>query len=293
MPELPEVETVCRGLAKVMEGHRLLAVVQRRADLRFPFPDRFAERLTGRRIIQLRRRAKFIIAETDGPDCLMLHLGMSGRFTIQTEAAAHVPGQFVHDVGGISAHDHVAFDLTGGCRVVYNDPRRFGYMDLVPLASIETSKHFAHLGPEPLGPGFDAAHIAATAASRRQDLKAFLLDQRNVAGLGNIYVCEALFRAGLSPRRQAATLADRNGRPTLRCARLVAAIRSVLDEAIAAGGSSLRDYARADGSLGYFQHAFAVYDRAGAPCSTPGCTGIVRRIVQSARSTFHCPRCQR
>lgn len=293
MPELPEVETVCRGLAPVMVGARLTDVAQRRPDLRFPLPDRFAERLKGRAVKSISRRAKFIQAHLDGDLVLIMHLGMSGRFTIDTPELAHKPGRFVHDVGGISAHDHVVFSLSNGARVTYNDPRRFGYMDLAPLEGLETNKHFASLGVEPLGNAFNAAYLARRARGRKQDLKAFLLDQRNVAGLGNIYVCEALFHAGLSPRRKAGTLALKSGAPSPRAERLAVAIKAVLNQAIAAGGSSLRDYAHADGSLGYFQHTFAVYDRDGAPCTRNRCAGHVRRITQAGRSTFFCGHCQR
>lgn len=293
MPELPEVETVCRGLAPVMVGARLSKVDQRRPDLRFPFPEAFTEQIEGRTVRAITRRAKFIQAHLDGDLVLIMHLGMSGRFTIETPDTAHQPGHFVHDVGGIAAHDHVVFTLSNGARVTYNDPRRFGYMDLAPRDGIDANKHFAGLGVEPLGNAFNAHHLARCARGRKQDLKAFLLDQRNVAGLGNIYVCEALFRAHLSPRRKAGTLALKSGGPSPRAERLVAAIKAVLTDAIAAGGSSLRDYAHADGSLGYFQHTFAVYDREGAPCSHCGCAGHVRRITQAGRSTFFCGHCQR
>ncbi|MEL6621396.1 MAG: bifunctional DNA-formamidopyrimidine glycosylase/DNA-(apurinic or apyrimidinic site) lyase [Pseudomonadota bacterium] len=292
MPELPEVETVKRGLAPVMEGRRLVRVTANRPDLRFPLPQNFAERLTGQTVLQLNRRAKFVLVHLDGGDVLIMHLGMSGRFTIDAGNGARRPGQFVHDVGGISAHDHIVFEIAGGARVTYNDPRRFGYMDLVPSAELDACKHVRDLGVEPIGNAFHADYLARKAAGRKQDLKAFLLDQRVIAGLGNIYVCEALSRAGLSPRRRAGTLADKRGRPTERCQRLVPVIRTVIAEAIASGGSSLRDYAHADGSLGYFQHTFHVYGREGEPCRS-GCGSTVKRIVQGGRSTFFCSTCQR
>ena len=316
MPELPEVETVRRGLEPAMAGARIARLVQRRPDLRFPLPERFAERLTGRRVERLGRRAKYLLAHLDGGEVLIMHLGMSGRFTVSpppsptSRAGRHssrargegngaladereLVGSFVQDTGTDPAHDHIVLELEGGATVTYNDPRRFGFMDLVPADALEACRHFAGLGPEPLGNGFGAACLAERAQGRAADLKAFLLDQRNVAGLGNIYVCEALFRVGLSPHRAAACLADKRGRPTERCERLVPAIRAVLEEAIAAGGSSLRDYAHADGSLGYFQHSFKVYGREGEPCVSQGCSGTIRRTVQGGRSTFHCGRCQR
>ncbi|MEL6298580.1 MAG: bifunctional DNA-formamidopyrimidine glycosylase/DNA-(apurinic or apyrimidinic site) lyase [Pseudomonadota bacterium] len=293
MPELPEVETVRRGLAPVMEGARIVRVEQRRPDLRFPLPDRFAGRLEGSRILRLGRRAKFVCVTLDTGEMLIMHLGMSGRFTIEAGAAQKRPGQFVHDVGGITAHDHVVFHMSSGARITYNDPRRFGYMDLVSAADAEACRHFAALGVEPLGNAFNAAHLARRGAGKVQDMKAFLLDQRNVAGLGNIYVCEALHRAGVSPRRKAGGLALKSGAPTDRAERLAVTIRQVLEQAIAAGGSSLRDYAGADGELGYFQHTFRAYGREGSHCPTDGCPGTIRRIVQAGRSTFFCGRCQR
>ncbi len=295
MPELPEVETVRRGLAPVMEGARFLAIEQRRPDLRFPLPERFIDRLQGQTLTTLNRRAKFLVAQLSGGEALIMHLGMSGRFTVAASdgAGAEMPGQFVHDVGGIAAHDHIVFAMSSGARVTFNDPRRFGYMDLVDGRALESCKHFAGLGVEPLSNAFHADHLAWKARGRTTDLKAFLLDQRIVAGLGNIYVCEALHRAGLSPRRRAGTLAKMSGAPAARAERLITAIRDVLAAAIAAGGSTLRDYAQADGALGYFQHNFSVYGREGQTCVTPGCAGTIRRIVQAGRSTFWCGRCQR
>ncbi len=294
MPELPEVETVRRGLEPVMTGVRLVRVEQRRPDLRFPFPDAFTARTQGRTVARLGRRAKYLTADLDSGETLIMHLGMSGRFSIAlADASPERPGEFAHEPGGLPSHDHVVFHLANGARVTYNDPRRFGFMDLVATADLETSRHFAGMGIEPLGNALSADYLASRAAGRTTNLKAFLLDQRHVAGLGNIYVCEALFRARISPRRLAGALADRQGRPTARAMRLVPEIRNVLNDAIAAGGSTLRDYRRTDGDLGYFQHAFAVYGREGDVCHTPGCNGVIRRIVQAGRSTFFCGFCQR
>lgn len=283
MPELPEVETVRRGLAPAMEGRRLARVVQRRPDLRWPLPERFAERLTGRRVLRLGRRSKYLLADLDGDESLIVHLGMSGRMTVD----GALVGDFVHETGAASPHDHVTFDIEGGARITFNDPRRFGAMDLWPTDRLAEHRLLASLGPEPLGNAFSGAHLAERFADRRTSVKAALLDQRTVAGLGNIYVCEALFRAGVAPARLAGSLSRR------RVDRLAAAIRETLAEAIEAGGSSLRDYRQADGALGYFQHAFRVYGREGEACVTPGCKGAVARMVQSARSSFWCPRCQR
>ncbi len=298
MPELPEVETVRRGLEPVLAGHRIVAVEQRRPDLRFPFPERFAERLEGQRLATLGRRAKYLVAGFETGDVLIMHLGMSGRFTIRppednVRAEALSPGAFVHETGADPRHDHVVFRTEEGATVTYNDPRRFGFMVMTDDAAFEEHPLIRSLGPEPLGNAFDAAHLARRAAGRSVDLKAFLMDQKTVAGLGNIYVCEALHRAGISPKRLARGLTRGGDRPGERAERLVGAIRSVLQEAIAAGGSSLRDYRQADGALGYFQHAFAVYGREGEPCASAQCQGTVRRIVQAGRSTFYCPACQR
>ncbi len=295
MPELPEVETVRRGLEPVMAGRRIEHVLLRRPDLRFPLPDRFAERLAGRRITRLARRAKYLMAEIESGDVLAMHLGMTGRFTVAVSGGANGTqlGEFTHDAGGDPAHDHVVFGMEGGVTVTYNDARRFGYMTLIAAGDLATHPHFARLGVEPIGDDLDVAYLARQAVGRKSDLKAFLMDQRIVAGLGNIYVCEALFRSGLAPKRVAAALARKTGQPTQRAERLVPAIKSVLEAAIAAGGSTLRDYRHADGSLGYFQHAFAVYGREGEPCVRPGCRGSVQRIIQAGRSTFYCPICQR
>lgn len=295
MPELPEVETVRRGLEPVMAGRRIERVEQRRPDLRFPFPERFIERLAGRRIVALGRRAKYLMAEIEGGETLAMHLGMSGRFTISVPGGANARqlGEFTIDAGNDPAHDHAVFHMEGGATVTYNDARRFGYMSLIGRGELAAHPHFKGLGIEPLGDELTAEFLAAAAAGRRTDLKAFLMDQRIIAGLGNIYVCEALYRSRLGPKRTAASLAGRGAKPVARTGPLVAAIRSVLAEAIEAGGSTLRDYKQADGTLGYFQHAFAVYGREGDPCRTAGCNSAVRRIVQAGRSTFFCPKCQR
>jgi formamidopyrimidine-DNA glycosylase len=293
MPELPEVETVRRGLEPAMVGAVVLRVEQRRPDLRFPFPRDFVQSLTGRRIEALGRRAKYLLADLSDGTVLVMHLGMTGRFLVEVAGDARRPGDFHHEHGGDAAHDHVVFHLSGGATITYSDPRRFGFMTLVPRTELDTHPLFAGIGLEPLGNALSGATLAGLFAGKATPLKAALLDQRLVAGLGNIYVCEALHRAGLSPRRLAGTIAGRGGTTTIRAERLATAIRDVLAEAIEAGGSTLRDYAHTDGSLGYFQHAFRVYDREGEPCPRPGCGGTVQRIVQSGRSTFFCPRCQR
>jgi len=283
MPELPEVETVRRGLAPTMVGARIERVEMRRPDLRFPFPERFVERLTGRTILALRRRAKYLLGELDSGETLVMHLGMSGSFRIEGELV----GEFHHPRSKAPAHDHVAFGFAGGASVVYNDPRRFGYMTLAATAALEAHPLFAEIGVEPLGPDFTAARLAALLEGARTPLKSALLDQRRIAGLGNIYVCEALHRARLSPLREAGGLSGRE------VGVLAKAIRSVLEAAIEAGGSTLRDHRQADGTLGYFQHAFEVYDREGAACRHPKCRGTIERIVQNGRSTFWCAVCQR
>ncbi|TPE49701.1 bifunctional DNA-formamidopyrimidine glycosylase/DNA-(apurinic or apyrimidinic site) lyase [Amaricoccus solimangrovi] len=284
MPELPEVETVRRGLEPVMTGRVILAAEVRRPDLRWPFPERMAERLTGARVLGLGRRSKYLLIDLDRAETLIVHLGMSGRLLISGGEAREVVGEFHHPHPAPLPHDHVVLDLEGGARVTMNDARRFGAMDLWPTETLETHRLLAGLGPEPLGNAFDAAWLAARFAGKRTPVKAALLDQRLVAGLGNIYVCEALWRAGIHPATLAGDLGE--GETTA----LTAAIREVLVDAIAAGGSSLRDYRRADGELGYFQHSFAVYGREGAPC--PRCGGTIARIVQSGRSSFFCPACQ-
>lgn len=299
MPELPEVETVRRGLAPAMEGATIVEVEQRRADLRFAFPKDFAERLAERRVVGLGRRAKYLLVDLDDGAVLIAHLGMSGSFRVEGGADTATPGLFHHERSKLTRHDHVVFHLAGSgdgapLRVIYNDPRRFGFMDLVPdRAALATHSYFLGLGREPTGNDLDAAYLAERFAGKTAPLKAALLDQRVIAGLGNIYVCEALWRARLSPRRLAGSLATANGFAGKRLEALAPAIRAVIAEAIEAGGSSLRDYIRADGALGYFQHRFSVYDREGEPCPRPGCGDTIRRIVQSGRSTFYCPTCQR
>ncbi|MDP1629858.1 MAG: bifunctional DNA-formamidopyrimidine glycosylase/DNA-(apurinic or apyrimidinic site) lyase [Caulobacter sp.] len=287
MPELPEVETVRRGLAPTLEGARLSRVEQRRPDLRFPFPDGFVQRLTGARIETLERRAKYLLARLDRGDVLIMHLGMTGRFEIETALTAGRLGDFHFAAPPDPKHAHVVFETEAGGRVTYYDPRRFGFMGLIPQAEVLTHPWFAAMGPEPLGPDFDAAHLAAAFAGRKQSPKTLLLDQRIVAGLGNIYVCEALHRAGISPLKPAGRIAK------TKLPGLVATIREVLEEAITAGGSTLRDFAAADGALGYFQHSFQAYGREKAPCLAPGCGGTITRTVQAGRSTFYCPQCQR
>jgi len=290
MPELPEVETIRRGLEPVLVGARIQRVEQRRADLRFPFPKNFGKRLTDRTVVKLERRAKYILAHLDDGTVLIIHLGMSGRISITGQGQL---GEFTHNQGNRGVHDHVVLRLGSGTEIVYNDPRRFGVMDLATAATLDTHPLLADLGIEPLGPDLTPEFLARQAAGRRSDLKAFLLDQRIIAGLGNIYVCEALFRTHLKPERAAACLATATGKPNARTTAIIPHIKAVLEDAIAAGGSTLKDYAQADGSLGYFQHSFHVYGREGEPCLTPACRGMVRRIVQGGRSTFFCPVCQR
>jgi formamidopyrimidine-DNA glycosylase len=292
MPEMPEVETVRRGLASVLVGARIEGIEQRRADLRFPLPQRFAERLAGRRIENLSRRAKYILAALDDGQTLILHLGMSGSFRIEREGA-ETPGAFHFERSKIAAHDHVVFHLSNAARITYNDPRRFGFMLLAPTNNLAAHRLFSHLGVEPLGTGFHATALARMFVGRRTPLKTALLDQSLVAGLGNIYVCEALHRAVLSPLREATTIAGPGGRPTARAKRLASAITAVLEEAIAAGGSTLRDHRQTDGALGYFQHSFVVYGKEGAACRQARCSGTILRIAQAGRSTFYCPTCQR
>jgi formamidopyrimidine-DNA glycosylase len=349
MPELPEVETVCLGLGPVLRGQRFVRVVQRRKDLRFPLPERFAERLTGRRVKRLDRRAKYILVHLDKGEVLAVHLGMTGRFTVKLPARADpsfvvpsplaregqgggdcrtpvvvgVPpspnpspqgrgelqprsgrqsrspgeqiqlGEYKYERGNVAKHDHLVFKMSNGAVVTYNDARRFGYMTLIPARELAQSSFFAGLGVEPLSEDLSPTYLGRRALGKKVDLKALLMDQRVVAGLGNIYVCEALFRAGLSPWKQAARLATRTGKPAPPAARLVPAIKAVLEDAIRAGGSTLRDYKQADGNIGNFQKEFAVYGRAGEPCARGGCRGTVRRKTQGGRSTFYCPVCQR
>jgi len=288
MPELPEVETVRRGLAPAMEGARITRVEVRDRRLRWPLAKDFEKRINGKTVEGLGRRAKYLLADLSSGDVLLMHLGMSGSFRVGKEAQ---PARYYHEKSKAKSHDHVVFHMANGETVTFNDPRRFGSMKLVPRAKLGQEPLLRALGPEPLGNEFDATMLARACAGKKTSLKAALLDQRVVAGLGNIYVCEALYRARLSPKRLAATIADRHGKPNERAAALVDAIKTVLKDAIAAGGSSLRDHRRADGSLGDFQHNFRVYDREGEPC--PDCKGTVRRIVQNGRSTFYCSSCQK
>ena len=291
MPELPEVETVRGGLAPVLEGQRLARVEARRPDLRFPLPEYFVQTLTGARIVKLERRAKYLLARLDREDTLVMHLGMSGRFEIANARKAGPegatrPGEFHYAPAPDPKHAHIVFETEAGARVTYYDPRRFGYMSLVNTATLDLHPWFAGLGPEPLSEAFDADHLKRAFAGRKQGAKTLLLDQRIVAGLGNIYVCEALHRARISPFKAAGRIT----RP--RLARLAEVIKAVLAEAIAAGGSTLRDYAQADGALGYFQHRFRAYDHQGRPCPNEGCSGVIARKMQAGRSTFYCPVCQ-
>ena len=282
MPELPEVETVRCGLVPVMEGALILRAEVNRPDLRWPLPDRMAERLTGATVITLRRRSKYILADLSSDETLLIHLGMSGRMLI----SGTMLGQFHHDHAAPQKHDHVVLTLDSGARVTFNDARRFGMMDLMPTQAADQHKLLSGLGPEPLGNGLNAAYLTNRFAGRATPIKSALLDQHLIAGLGNIYVSEVLHRAHIAPTRPTGALTE------AEIARLVPLIRDVLTEAIAAGGSSLRDYRQTDGELGYFQHRFRVYDREGEPCPTPGCSGTIIRITQSARSSYFCPVCQ-
>ena len=295
MPELPEVETVRRGLQPALEGATIERLELRRSGLRFPFSPRFAARLKGRRIAALGRRAKYLLAELDNGTILLMHLGMSGSFRIETEGEKDVKpvadAAVYYKRGKLEAHDHVVFHLKGGTRVVYNDPRRFGFMLLIPPKGSDAHPMLADLGFEPMGAELSAEALAPRFAKRAAPLKAILSDQRVIAGLGNIYVCEALWRARLSPKRAAGTLVRADGTPTARLVRLIDAVRAVIADAVEAGGSSLRDYVQANGERGLFQHRFCVYDREGKRC--PRGDGTIRRIVQSGRSTFYCPVCQR
>ena len=282
MPELPEVETVRRGLSPAMTG----AVIERadvnRPDLRWPFPPAMADRLTGRQVLGLRRRSKYILVDLSGGETLLIHLGMSGRMLVSGDPL----GQFAHEHPAAEKHDHVVLHMANGARITFNDPRRFGAMDLMATDTADQHKLLAVLGPEPLGNGFHEGHLVKAFENRNTPVKSALLDQRIVAGLGNIYVCEALFRARISPVRKAGRIAK------YRVAALVPIIRNVLSEAIEAGGSSLRDFRQADGELGYFQHRFDVYGRESQPCRTPDCGASISRIVQSGRSSFYCKSCQ-
>ncbi len=289
MPELPEVETVRLGLLPVLEGHTLTQVETRRGDLRIPFPRDFAARLRGRRVKTLRRRAKYLLADLDSGETLVIHLGMSGRMSVYAEGKQRRIGNYVYDKApqgaGTGKHDHVVFETDAPARIVFNDHRRFGLMTLVETAHLDDDKLFKDIGIEPLSPGFTAKYLTAALDGKKTPIKSALLDQRLVAGLGNIYVCEALFRAGISPKRLAGAVKQD------QIAALVTAIKKVLKDAIAAGGSTLRDHAQATGDPGNFQHHFLVYGREGLPCKSK-CPGTVKRIVQAGRSTFYCPKCQ-
>jgi len=286
MPELPEVETVRRGLAPALEGRVIVSAETRRPDLRFPLPSDFAARLKGRRVDRLTRRAKYLLAELDDGHVWITHLGMTGRFSILGPAERAQPGAMYYAHAPNPAHTHVVIE-TDAARLEFNDPRRFGYMDLIASDALDAHPYFRGMGPEPLGNAFNADHLKQVFAGKKTSVKAALLDQRVVAGLGNIYVCEALHRSHISPKRLAGSIS------TPRLEALAHAIRETLTEAIEAGGSSISDYAAADGALGYFQHRFRVYDREAEPCRTPGCKGAVKRLVQTGRSTFYCSNCQR
>ena len=283
MPELPEVETVKAGIAPVMEGHVIAQAQVNRPDLRWPFPDRMAERLSGQRVLGLCRRSKYILVDLESAETLLIHLGMSGRMLI----SGHTVGDFHHVHPAPAKHDHVVLEMDSGVRITFNDARRFGAMDLMQTATQDDHWLIRDLGPEPLGNAFNESYLISRLAGRNTPIKSALLDQRIVSGLGNIYVCEVLFRAGIHPKRKAGQISAK------RVASLVPLIRQVLSEAIAAGGSSLRDYRQSDGELGYFQHVFQVYDREGEQCATHGCDRVIQRIVQSGRSSFFCPQCQR
>lgn len=287
MPELPEVETVRRGLEPVLAGARLVRVEQRRPDLRFPFPEGFVQRLTGARIERLERRAKYLLAPLDRGDTLVMHLGMTGRFEIAAGHKQERPGDFLYANAPDPKHAHVVFETEVGAAVTFYDPRRFGFMDLIATDRLNSHPWFAGMGPEPLGPDFNAGLLTRAFKDRKQGPKTLLLDQRIVAGLGNIYVSEALHRAHISPLKPA------GGVKAARLPALADAVRDVLTEAIEAGGSSISDYAGANGALGYFQHRFRVYDREGQACPTPGCGGAIERAVQAGRSTFFCRVCQK
>jgi formamidopyrimidine-DNA glycosylase len=292
MPELPEVETVRRGLAPVMEGAVIDRLELNRADLRFPLPEQFSETVAGRRIVSLGRRAKYLLIDLEDDLTLISHLGMSGSFRIEDA----VQGDFHHPRSKDQKHDHVVFHLAsaqGPRKIIYNDPRRFGFMHLWKRSELDLYPPFVELGPEPTGNALDADYLAERMNNKNQPLKSALLDQTVIAGLGNIYVCEALWRSHLSPKRKAGTLVTPKGRPKKELLRLTEAIRAVIADAIAAGGSSLRDHIQTDGSLGYFQHSFSVYDREGGACRLPGCGGTIARLTQSGRSTFYCPTCQK
>jgi formamidopyrimidine-DNA glycosylase len=292
MPELPEVETVRRGLSPAMEGTKLKRLQLNRADLRFPFPENLAVAVEGRQIVSLGRRAKYLLIDLEDDLTIIAHLGMSGSFRVEEETL----GTFHHPRSKDEKHDHVVFHLERGAdtlKVIYNDPRRFGFLHLMKRSELDLYPAFAQLGPEPTGNALDADYLGKRFSGKAQPLKSTLLDQTVIAGLGNIYVCEALWRAHLSPKRAAGSIVTPTGRPKKELVLLTEAIRAVISDAIAAGGSSLRDHIQTDGSLGYFQHSFSVYDQEDKPCRTLGCDGTIARITQAGRSTFYCPRCQK
>ncbi|MDQ0132541.1 formamidopyrimidine-DNA glycosylase [Neorhizobium galegae] len=292
MPELPEVETVRRGLAPAMEGAVIAQLELNRPDLRFPLPENFADAVNERRIVSLGRRAKYLLIDLEDDLTVISHLGMSGSFRIENEML----GEFHHPRLKDQKHDHVVFHLRqkeGLLRVIYNDPRRFGFMQLWKRSELDLYPAFAELGPEPTGNALDADYLAGRLAGKSQPLKGALLDQTVIAGLGNIYVCEALWRSHLLPTRASGSIVTKTGKPKKEMVLLNQSIRDVIADAIAAGGSSLRDHIQTDGSLGYFQHSFSVYDREDEACRTPGCSGTVARITQAGRSTFYCPVCQK
>ncbi len=293
MPELPEVETVRRGLEPAMDGARFVKVEVHRGDLRWPLPKDFAQRLESKTVTGIGRRAKYLLTDLSSGDVLIMHLGMSGSFHVFRHHGDKTLGRYHHERSNHAAHDHVVFHMSSGAIVTFNDPRRFGSMKIVAREKLDAEPLLKGLGPEPLGNEFDAAMLAHACKGKKTSLKAALLDQRIVAGLGNIYVCEALYRARLSPKRLASSIATRAGAVNERAERLVEGIKAVLNDAIKAGGSSLRDHKRTDGELGMFQHHFRVYDREGERCPTPGCGGTIKRIVQNGRSTFYCPSCQK
>jgi formamidopyrimidine-DNA glycosylase len=283
MPELPEVETVRRGIESAMQDQVIITAEVNRPDLRWPFPPNMAKRLSGARVVGLRRRSKYILVDLDSDETLIVHLGMSGRMLVSGIQV----GQFHQEHPAPKKHDHVVFHMENGARVTFNDARRFGAMDLASTAAVEQHKLLASLGPEPLGNSFDETYLIGALSGKNSPIKSTLLDQRIIAGLGNIYVCEVLFRAKISPITKASELSK------LRIGKIVPIIREVLEEAILAGGSSLKDYRQTGGELGYFQHNFQVYDQENQLCSSVGCTGVIVRIIQAGRSSYYCPRCQR
>jgi formamidopyrimidine-DNA glycosylase len=283
MPELPEVETVMRGIEPAMTGYKIDQLILNRPDLRWPFPGGMAERVSGTKVLGLRRRSKYILADLDSNETLLIHLGMSGRILVSGDPL----GNFVHDHPPIEKHDHVIFSMENGARITFNDPRRFGAMDLLDTNLGDAHPFLRNIGPEPFGNEFHENYLVNILKKKNSPIKSVLLDQRIVAGLGNIYVCEVLFRAGISPKKLASTISAK------RTAPMVAIIRDVLGEAIQAGGSTLKDFRHSDGELGYFQHTFKVYGREGEACTNTDCGAKIKRIVQSGRSSFYCPKCQR